>query len=494
MTIRLPAPSLIVLVGPSASGKTTWAAEHFAANEIVSSDDLRALAGTGPDDQQAGTAAFDLLERVVDERLRRGLTTVIDTLGYDDARRASWVERAGDAGIPAYAILFETPGEECERRNAQRDRPIPKTVLRKQISRFATVQDAVDDVGFDGVLTEQAVAVVPAQFMHEGAPDEAPPAGRSHTFGLILSRFDWPGERAERSAQIGSIARRAEAAGFRDLWVMDHFRQIPQVGRAWEDMPESHTTLAYVAGITERIRLGVLVAGVTYRNPALLGKMIATLDVLSGGRANCGIGAAWDEAEHRAYGWDFPTTGDRYALLEDTLQMLPLLWGKGTPSFKGRVFEAEELSCYPRPVQEHIPILVGGSGERKTLRLVAQYADACNVFGDPDRVRHKANVLAAHCEAVERDPGDVEVTHLTNVLAASDRTAVRDRVEQLRGRNTSAEEFSRRYNAGTPDDHVELFTAYGESGASHSIVAITDVHLEGSIEAFGAVIDHFAHR
>lgn len=492
METRLPAPSLVVLVGPGSAGKTTWAAEHFAANEIVSSDALRAMAGTGSDDQQAGTAAFALLEQIVDERLRRGITTVIDTLGYDEQRRTSWIERAHDAAIPAYAVLFETPGVECERRNAARDRPIPKTVLRKQISRFAKEAEAVADEGFDAVLTEQTIAVVAPQFIQEQPAETAVEAG--HTFGLIVSRFDWPGERHERALQLGSIAQRAEAAGFRDLWVMDHFRQIPQVGRAWEDMPESYTALAYLAGLTGTIRLGAMVAGVTYRNPAHMGKIVATLDVLSGGRANCGIGAAWDKAEHLAYGWGFPPTSERYDLLEDTLQLLPLLWGKGSPEFKGKVIEAKELICYPRPIQEHIPILVGGSGEKKTLRLVAEYADACNVFGPPDRVRHKVDVLEEHCATVDRDPAEVEITHLTNALVAADRSSLRERVEQLRGRNTSVEEFSRRNNAGIAADQIELFAAYSEAGASHSIVALPDVHLDGSIEAFAEVIADFARR
>jgi F420-dependent oxidoreductase-like protein len=490
METRLPAPALVVLVGPSASGKTTWAARHFAANEIVSSDALRAMAGTGPDDQAAGTAAFDLLDRIVDERLRRGLTTVIDTLGYDAERRAAWIDRAAEAAVPAFAVLFDTPGEECERRNAERRHPVPRSVLRKQITRFPKEAAAIAGEGFENVLTEQTVAVVAPQFLQDPTePSEAPPA---HTFGLIVSRFDWPGERHERAIQLASIARRAEAAGFRDLWVMDHFRQIPTVGRHWEDMPESYTALAYLAGVTDTIRLGALVAGVTYRNPAHLGKIVATLDVLSGGRANCGIGAAWDEAEHRAYGWDFPPTAHRYALLEDTLQLLPLLWGKGAPSFEGKVVHAEELICYPRPVQEHIPILLGGSGERTTLRLVAEYADACNVFGKPDRVRHKVGVLEHHCAAVERDPATIEITHLTNALAAVDRASLRDRVNELRGRSTTAEDYAATFNAGTTGDLIALFTAYAAAGASHSIVSMPDVHLEGGVEAFGEVIGHFA--
>lgn len=223
MDTRLPAPSLVVLVGPSASGKTAWAVEQFAGNEIVSSDALRAMVGTGTEDQEAGTAAFDLLETIVKTRLQRELTTVIDTLGLDDKRRQSWIERVHEVGIPVYAILFDTPGEECERRNAERDRPIPKSVLRKQISRHRTVQEAIAAEGFDGVLTEQPVAVVPVHFIQQGEVETTSP-GIGHTFGLILSRFDWGGEREKRADHLGAIAQRAEAAGFRDLWVMDHFR------------------------------------------------------------------------------------------------------------------------------------------------------------------------------------------------------------------------------------------------------------------------------
>ena len=164
---------------------------------------------------------------------------------------------------------------------------------------------------------------------------------------------------------------------------MDHFLQIPQIGREWEDMLESYTTLGYLAGVTGRVTLGTLVTGITYRNLAHLAKIVATLDVLSGGRAVCGLGAAWFEREHRLYGWDFPPRRERYALLEDALELLPLMWGPGAPRFEGRTVTVDEAICYPRPLQERIPILVGGSGERRTLRLVARHADACNLFGDP---------------------------------------------------------------------------------------------------------------
>ncbi|HEX6220022.1 MAG TPA: TIGR03560 family F420-dependent LLM class oxidoreductase [Acidimicrobiia bacterium] len=490
MELRLPAPSLVVLVGPSGSGKSTWAGRHFAPNEVVSSDTLRAMVGAGEDDQAAGTAAFAILDSIVTERMSRGLTTVIDTLGMDPESRAHWIALAHGSGIPAHAIVFDTDPAVCEERNEQRERPIPKTVLRKQVSRFKKARDELGGEGFDGIHLEQPVAVVAPAV---AASPREPSAGERaspprHTFGLTVSRFDWG---AELGPTLASIAKRAEEAGFRDIWVMDHFRQIRGVGRPWEDIPEAHTALGFIAGATSTIRLGALVSAVTHRNPVLLGKMTATLDVLSGGRAVCGLGIAWDESEHQAYGIDFPPVGERYEILEETLQMLPLLWGKGSPEFHGAHIDAAELICYPRPIQDRIPILIGGSGEQKTLRLVARYADACNLFGDPDRIRQKVEVLERHCAEADRDPSGVEVTHLTNALVSSSRAALRERVERLRDRNTTAEDYMRRFHGGTPDDLEALFTRFADAGANHSIVALPDVALEGSIEAFAEVIARF---
>lgn len=489
MELRLPAPSLVVLVGPSGSGKTTWAAQHFATTEVVSSDALRAVVGAGPDDQTASTAAFGILESIVAERMRRGLTTVIDTLGLNPGNRVRWVTLAHESKVPAHAIVFDTDPMVCEERNDARDRPIPKTALRRQISQFKRAREELEDEEFDGIHHEQPVAVVapPVADAATHRVDDTTSRPR-HTFGLLVSRFDWE---SETGPTLASIARRAEDAGFRDIWVMDHFRQIRGVGRPWEDIPEAYIALGFIAGVTTTIRLGTLVTGITHRHPVLLGKTLASLDVLSGGRAICGLGIAWDEDEHNAYGIDFPPVPMRYEILEETLQMLPLLWGKGSPEFHGDHIEADELICYPRPVQETIPIMIGGSGERKTLRLVARYGDACNLFGDPERVLHKVGVLQRHCVDIDRDPSNIEVTHLTNALAAEDRPALRDRVEQMRDRNTTAERYMKQFNAGTPDDLETLFTGYADAGAGHSIVALPDVALDGSIEAFGDVIARF---
>jgi F420-dependent oxidoreductase-like protein len=292
-------------------------------------------------------------------------------------------------------------------------------------------------------------------------------------FGLQVSRFDWPGHPATTATALADVARAAEAAGFTSLWVMDHFLQIPQIGREWEDMLESHTTLGYLAAVTRRMKLGTLVTGVTYRSLGHLAKLVATLDVLSGGRAVCGIGAAWFEREHRLYGWDFPPKAERFARLEDALELLPLMWGPGSPRFEGRTLTVEEAICYPRPLQERIPILVGGSGERRTLRLVARHADACNLFGDPDTVRHKLAVLREHCAAERRDPATVTVTHLQ------------------RARVIREGEPREGVNAGTVEEQIGRYRELAEAGVECAIVGIGDATGTEAVERFADVIAAF---
>jgi F420-dependent oxidoreductase-like protein len=292
-------------------------------------------------------------------------------------------------------------------------------------------------------------------------------------FGLQISRFGWPGHPATTAAALADVARAAEEAGFTSLWVMDHVLQIPQVGREWEDMLESHTTLGYLAGVTRSIRLGTLVTGITYRNIAHLAKIVATLDVLSGGRALCGIGTGWFEREHRLYGFQFPPRAERYERLEDALELLPLMWGKGAPRFEGRTITVEEAICYPRPLQERIPILVGGSGERRTLRLVARHADACNLFGDADTVRHKVAVLHEHCATEGRDPATVAVTHLAPARVVTTEAA---RAGQ---------------GAATVDEHVGRYRELAEAGVQTAIVGLSDADGPDSVRRFADVIAAF---
>ncbi len=228
-------------------------------------------------------------------------------------------------------------------------------------------------------------------------------------FGLEINEFDWPGGSQEMGRHLADIGRRAEAAGFDSIWVWDHFIQL----RRWEDpLLEGWLTLAYLAGATEKIELGTLVTGVTYRHPAILVKQASTLDVLSGGRAWFGVGAAWNEREHKAFGLRFPPIAERFEILEETLRIAHRAWKGETDGFEGKHVRLTEQMDSPAPVRRpHPPILIGGGGERKTLRMVAQYADATHqTTADPQVFRHKMEVLRAHCERLERPFDEIERT------------------------------------------------------------------------------------
>jgi F420-dependent oxidoreductase-like protein len=489
---QLPSPCALVLVGPGAAGKSTWAATHFRAETIVSSDSLRALVGTGEDDIGASADAFDLLDEIVERRLARRLTTVIDTLGLDTDRRLKWLEAARHNQVPCVAVTFDTPPEQCRQRNRKRSKPIPANVLSAQLRSWPGVRERLALEGFDAVIPAAPARVVPQTFVTAAASarrQAEQPTGLG--FGLHLGSFTFPGAPFATSGALRAVAAAAESAGFDAVYVMDHFRQIPQVGRPWEDFLESYTTLAYLAACTERVRLGALVTGITYRNPAHLGKIIATLDVLSGGRAVCGLGLAWFRDEHTAYGWEFPQTADRYALLEDALQLLPLLWGAGSRSYQGRRVNVPEAMCYPRPLQEHVPMLVGGGGERRTLRLAARYADAANVFGDADTVRHKAEVLRAHCESEGRDPARVALTHLSTVLVGADDRHVAELVERFRPRRSDPARVAAALNAGTVSDHIGRFRELADAGAAEVMVRLPDPLDPSSLECMAEIISAF---
>jgi F420-dependent oxidoreductase-like protein len=494
--MRLPAPALVVLVGPPASGKSTWAATHLRDDVVVSSDRLRAIVGEGEHDQRAGTDAFDVLELVVERRVKRGLLTVVDTLGTDQKRRRRWVELARAHGLPVIAVVFDVDDKQLRARNKAREEPVPTAFMTQQLQAWPAVRASVADDGFDEVV----VADDDVEIVARGALGAEHYARRQADdpvalqFALQIPRFTWPGGPAETADRLRAIALAAEEAGFSSLWVMDHLVQIPQVGREWEDMLESYTTLGFLAGVTERIELGVLVTGVTYRNIAHLAKIVATLDVLSGGRAWCGLGAAWFAKEHELYGYAFPGVADRFAMLEDALQLLPLMWGAGTPAFEGRTISTPAATCYPRPVRERIPIMVGGSGERRTLRLVARYADACNLFGDADTVRHKVEVLHRHCADVERDPAAVAITHLSTALTGRTRDDVAAAVDALKPKRATPESFAAAVNAGTIDDHVGRFRALADAGVGTAIVNLPDLAGTEPVERFAEIVTRYRAR
>ena len=489
--MRVPSPCLIVLVGPSSAGKSSWAAANFRPDQVVASDALRALVGTGQGDQRAGTDAFAVLDLVVERRLARGLLTVIDTLGLDAERRGIYTALAGRAGIPCHAVVFDTPADVCRARNRVRADGVPPKVLTAQLAARDGVRSQLAEESFDGVHGPEAVEVVPGPFVD--APAAAARqrlAPTSLRFGLQLSSFAWPGGGPAMRDHLADVASTAEDIGFSSIWLMDHMTQIPQVGRVWEDLPESWTTLAWLAGRTRSVRLGTLVTGVTLRNPMHLAKIVATVDVLSGGRAICGLGVAWWAEEHRRYGWAFPDLTERYALLQDALQLLPLAWGPGTPSFTGRAVTIPEAICYPRPIQAHVPILVGGSGERTTLRLVARYADACNLFGEAETVRRKVLTLARHCAEVGRDLSEIRITHLSTAVSARSRRQLAADVERLAPRAEPAA-AALRLGAATVEDQIGRFRDLAEAGVQTAIVALPDVSTPGALEAFAEVIAAF---
>jgi F420-dependent oxidoreductase-like protein len=291
--------------------------------------------------------------------------------------------------------------------------------------------------------------------------------------GLQINSFTWPGGDAEIGPTLARIVRTADEAGFDSIWVMDHLFQIRSVGEVEEPMLEGMTALGFMAAHTSRARLGLMVGGVPYRHPGLWIKATTTLDVLSGGRAWFGIGAAWNVGEARALGMPFPELPDRYALLTDTLQLAHLAFQgeRGSEDqFVGRRITAERVLNSPQALSRpRIPILVGGGGERTTLRLVARYADACNVFGAPEVLRHKFAVLRRHCEEVGRDYDEIERTNLSSISMTPD---------GARG-------------SSTPAELVDKLAARAEAGSHHAIIAVRGVSDVSKLELIGSeVIPH----
>jgi len=232
--------------------------------------------------------------------------------------------------------------------------------------------------------------------------------------GIHFVNFTLPGAPASLAAALAETARVAEEGGVSTFTLMDHWFQMEMMATAEDPMLEGYTSLGFLAGQTQRMRLGLLVTGVTYRHPGLLAKTVTTLDALSGGRAQLGLGAAWYEREHLGLGVPFPPLAERFERLEETLQICLQMWSDDNGPFDGKHYQLAETICSPPPVSApHPRVLIGGSGERKTLRLVARYADACNLFASsPDEVAHKLEVLARHCDSEGRDPSTIERTIL----------------------------------------------------------------------------------
>ncbi|MEU6641071.1 LLM class F420-dependent oxidoreductase [Saccharomonospora sp. NPDC046836] len=230
--------------------------------------------------------------------------------------------------------------------------------------------------------------------------------------GLQIPDFTWPNGPAKLGTDLAGIARRADEAGFEYLSVMDHFFQIPPVGPVGRDMLEAYTTLGFLAANTSNVKLFTMITGTFYRHPGLLAKAVTTLDVLSGGRAILGIGAGWNEQEARGLGFPFPPTAERFELLEDAVQYCLQMWSDDDGPFTGTHVHADRLLNVPQALSKpHPPIMIGGAGEKKTLRLVARYAQACNIFNSPE-LPHKLDVLRRHCDAEGRDYSEITKTAL----------------------------------------------------------------------------------
>jgi F420-dependent oxidoreductase-like protein len=282
--------------------------------------------------------------------------------------------------------------------------------------------------------------------------------------GLQISSFSWPGGAEAIGPTLGRIASQADDVGFDSIWVMDHFFQIRSVGRPEEPMLEGWTALGFLAALTKRARLGLMVGGVHSRLPGLWVKAATTLDVLSGGRAWLGIGAAWNQEESQALGFPFPPLGERFEMLEETLQIAHGMWTgeRGSEeAFQGRHFQAGRLLNSPQSLSRpRPPIMIGGGGERKTLRLVAQYADGTNVFGGPAAIHHKYEVLREHCATIGRDPDEIERSTLQTV-------------------NLAAE---------SPAQIVDRFGELADAGAQHVILGLHHVDDPANLETLGRAV------
>jgi F420-dependent oxidoreductase-like protein len=330
-------------------------------------------------------------------------------------------------------------------------------------------------------------------------------------FGLQHPNFsyDYSDQNTSRIIDtLSTLVAKAENKGFDSFWVMDHFHQISVVGKPEEPMLESWTTISVLAGITTRIKLGTLVTGVIYRYPSILAKIAATLDVLSKGRLFLGIGASWNEEESLAYGIgestnnsgsnnetspiSFPSNKERLLRLEEALQIIRKMWTEEpSASFKGKYYQIHNAYCNPKPIQKPTPpILVGGSGEKRTLKIVAKYADACNLFGSAETVRKKLDILKTHCRNVNRDYDSILKTKLGVVVIDNDGLMAKKKVQQafIGMPEAQLREFA---IYGTPDDVLKQIKEFEDVGIQYLIV---DLEPQREIEAVEVFADEIIKR
>ena len=398
---------------------------------------------------------------------------MVDTLGLDPDRRRALGDRARRAGLPTVLVVLDTPARLCRARNAERDRPVPADVLTGQLRRVRTLPTLAETEGWDRVVVVTAPTAGPTA--PETAAASVPtPAGRGRLPVILqLSRFGWGDDPA---GWLRDIATTADQIGFAGIAVMDHLIQIPQVGRAWEPIPEPWVTLGLLAGLDTSLRLGTLVSPVTLRPAGVIAKTAATLDALSGGRAFCGLGAGWWEHEHAAYGIGFPPARERLDRLEATIETVRALWATGTKPYAGRRVNLPETTCYPRPVGP-LPIIVGGGGEQRTLKIAATLGDGCNLRVD-DALPHKIEVFSRYRAQADRKS---MITVLDLPLIGHDREDTARRVERVRGRLT-AQAYAARHSVGPADVHRRRWADLADRGVDQIFVALPDLERASDLE------------
>ena len=308
-------------------------------------------------------------------------------------------------------------------------------------------------------------------------------------FGLHLPSYTFPGTPTERLFDhVVDQARAAEAAGLSLVTVMDHLYQIRGVGAETEPMLEGWSVLNALARETSTVRLGTLVTGVTYRNPAMLAKMVTTLDVISGGRAILGLGAAWNDTEHLGYGYEFPPIRERMDRLEEALTIIKAMFTEARPSFAGRYYHTEQVLNEPKPVQAGGPrILIGGGGEQRTLRITARFADMTHWFPlGLEVLQHKTEVLTGYCEAIGRDPATIERTMATPVVVAPDEATMQAMVDRL------PPERRPHVRGGTPEQAADALRPYLDAGFTGFTFNNSTYRTPEQIAAIGELLELIA--
>ena len=307
--------------------------------------------------------------------------------------------------------------------------------------------------------------------------------------GLQIPNFNFPGVAEEELFdRLSEIASTAESSGFDTVLVMDHLHQIRGVGPPENWMLEGNAILPALAARTSSVNLSLLVGAVSYRNPALHAKITTTLDVISGGRAIHGIGAGWNVDEATAYGYEFPPLGERFERLEDHLNIVRAMFTQEQATYEGKHHSVRGAFNNPKPIRGDIPIMIGGSGERKTLRMVAQYADASNFFGDVDRIKHLVGVLEAHCERLDRDPAEITKTRLGTVIVKPSQDEADALFARIRETSGMPADRLATWIVGDPDTVAERCSSLLDAGLDGLIFNSPEVHDLETVQLLGQTL------